>query len=824
VNVDGEPDLVVTDYDGNFVDVLLGLGGNSFELVEPCSTCANVPASVGVHPLSVAIADVNGDGKPDLATANSGSGNVSILLGNGDGTFQAQLEFSTGSQSAPSSVVIEDLNGDGKPDLATANNGSNNVSILLGNGDGTFQAQVSYGAGTGPYSIGIADLNGDGKPDLAVANNGSNTASVLPGNGDGSFQPQLVYDTGSSPTSIAIGDLNDDGRPDLAIADNGSNDVTVVISGDTFGPATYAAASDPFAIAIADFNGDGKPDLAVTLQGNAAVGVLLETCESASDDAGAPGSGGVTSILVIPGSTCLPPSGGSIQFSAEGQASHGGVFGLTADVDWQSTDQGSLLTFSTSTPGLATTVSGASGSTTVLALEDGAFGSATLNLGCGSSEVCCWTGQIGPTCSSSCQPGSQVCNVASDCSSGTACNSGVCSCPGASQLCGNACVTIRDMLTDVNNCGACGVSCAPVGTSCSGGACVCASTTTVTNLIIATPSTDLVPLGGTLQLSATATLNGTPGVNVTQLVQWEATPTNVAGVTGGTVSGLSPGSATISGSLCGTTATSGETTNAGPAPVTVYVPCSTGTDPTSLANADADPTTGQCTGGNSCCVLYSSSTLSIGCGSNYCANVGLGASDPSLVCTEEGTTCPSGTGCIVAENLCNCSLRYLPSGNAAQSVSVCDPAGAAGSGGSVPPTGGTTPPSNSTPPSPGVPGSTSSGGNSSSSTSGPGSTTGTGSGGPPSNQGGNTGGSGPTGSGNIGGSNNAAGPTGNNNTGSSSTSDASPDDAGADNAGPGAASSDDSGLAGTSTGGTNGGGAGGTGTGTGGTGTGGGGP
>ena len=104
VNVDGEPDLVVTDYDGNFVDVLLGLGGNSFELVEPCSTCANVPASVGVHPLSVAIADVNGDGKPDLATANSGSGNVSILLGNGDGTFQAQLEFSTGSQSAPRCV------------------------------------------------------------------------------------------------------------------------------------------------------------------------------------------------------------------------------------------------------------------------------------------------------------------------------------------------------------------------------------------------------------------------------------------------------------------------------------------------------------------------------------------------------------------------------------------------------------------------------------------------------------------------------------------------------------------------------------------------
>jgi hypothetical protein len=189
-------------------------------------------------------------------------------------------------------------------------------------------------------------------------------------------------------------------------------------------------------------------------------------------------------------------------------------------------------------------------------------------------------------------------------------------------------------------------------------------------------------------------VNGTAGVDVTQLMKWQGAPTNVVGVTRGTVSGLSPGVATITGSLCGTTASSGQSTASGPAPVTVYVPCSTGTDPTSLANSDADPTSGQCTSGNSCCASYdgSTATLSVGCGANYCVNANAGPSDPSFVCTEPGTTCPTGTGCIVAENLCSCTLRYLPSGSAAQNVSVCDVVGAGNQGGTT--TGGSGPPSN----------------------------------------------------------------------------------------------------------------------------------
>src|SRR6266550_690309 len=136
---------------------------------------------VGTQPVSVVIGDVNGDGKPDLAVANSSSNSVSVLLGNGDGTFVAKVDYGTGN--SPQSVAIGDVSGDGKPDLAVANSGSSTVSVLLGNGDGTFVAKVDYGAGNGPQSVAIGDVSGDGKPDLAVANLNSGTVSVLLGNG-----------------------------------------------------------------------------------------------------------------------------------------------------------------------------------------------------------------------------------------------------------------------------------------------------------------------------------------------------------------------------------------------------------------------------------------------------------------------------------------------------------------------------------------------------------------------------------------------------------------------------------------------------------------
>jgi hypothetical protein len=122
------------------------------------------------------------------------------------------------------------VNGDGKPDLAAANNGSANVSVLLGNGDGTFGAAVNNGAGLNPLWIAMGDVNGDGRLDLAVANYGSANVSVLLGNGDGSFQSAVNHSVGSSPFTVAIGDLNSDGRLDLAVANQGSANVSVLLN------------------------------------------------------------------------------------------------------------------------------------------------------------------------------------------------------------------------------------------------------------------------------------------------------------------------------------------------------------------------------------------------------------------------------------------------------------------------------------------------------------------------------------------------------------------------------------------------------------------
>ena len=188
-------------------------GGTSnvvfFEATIPSSSIAlGAPSSysVGINPNSVAVGDFNGDGKLDLAVANSFDNFVSVLLGKGDGTFQAAVNYGTGS--GPLSVAVGDFNGDGKLDLVVTNAFDNNVSVLLGNGDGTFQAAVNYGAGSAPNSVAVGDFNGDGKLDLAVANNGSNNLSVLLGNGDGTFQAAVNYSAGKGPYSVAVGDFN----------------------------------------------------------------------------------------------------------------------------------------------------------------------------------------------------------------------------------------------------------------------------------------------------------------------------------------------------------------------------------------------------------------------------------------------------------------------------------------------------------------------------------------------------------------------------------------------------------------------------------------
>jgi FG-GAP-like repeat/FG-GAP repeat len=254
-NRDGIADLVVANNDSNNVSVLLGKGDGTFG--------AAVNYAAGPGPQAVAVADLNGDGIPDLAVASTGG--VRVLLGIGDGTFQAAVKYT--AAGALHGVVVADFNGDGKPDLAVANS-AKGVSVLLGNGDGSFQAAVDFPAGAAAISLAIGDFNRDGIPDLVVANNtASGTVSVLLGNGDGTFQAAVKYAVGNGPSAVTLADLNGDGVLDLAVANAGSNKVSVLLgNGDgTFQAAKSFAAgpSPPSSVAAGDFNGDGIVDLVV---------------------------------------------------------------------------------------------------------------------------------------------------------------------------------------------------------------------------------------------------------------------------------------------------------------------------------------------------------------------------------------------------------------------------------------------------------------------------------------------------------------------------------------------------------------------------------
>jgi uncharacterized protein (DUF2141 family) len=245
------------------------------ELFEPA-----VHYSAGLYPNAVAVADFNGDGKPDLVVANKESHSVSVLLGKGDGTFGPPLTSPAGEWFAYS-VTVADLNGDGKLDLVVANHGSHQISVLLGKGDGTFRPPVQYGVGSNPHAVAVADLDGDGQPDLVVANMKSHSVSVLPGNGDGTFGPPRSYAVGRRPSGLVVADFNGDGQPDLAVANLHSNTVSVLLhrpptpSRVHLGPPGFhPAGKEPSAVTVADFNRDGKDDLAVADRSGGAVHLL----------------------------------------------------------------------------------------------------------------------------------------------------------------------------------------------------------------------------------------------------------------------------------------------------------------------------------------------------------------------------------------------------------------------------------------------------------------------------------------------------------------------------------------------------------------------
>ena len=273
LNGDGYPDIVTANNNAASVSVFLNNGNGTF--------AAAASYGIGSTPAGVALGDLNGDGKLDIVASNSGSNSVSVLLNNGNGTFATAVNYTVGT--GPVGVVVGDLNGDGHADIAVANYNSGTISVLMNNGNGTFAAAVNYTAGTGPQNVTIGYLSGkyssgSGYADMAVANYGSSNVSVFLNNGNGTFAAAVNYSAGSGTIGVVIGDVSGDGHPDIVTANYSSSNISVLINNGngTFAAAVnYAAGSNPQNIAIGDLVGNGRLDIVVADNGSYSVSVLL---------------------------------------------------------------------------------------------------------------------------------------------------------------------------------------------------------------------------------------------------------------------------------------------------------------------------------------------------------------------------------------------------------------------------------------------------------------------------------------------------------------------------------------------------------------------
>jgi hypothetical protein len=231
----------------------------------------------GFGPQGVAAADVNGDGKINIITANTGGNSLSILTNNGAGGFVFSSNYSV--DRGPTTVIAADVNGDGKIDLISANYYGNSLSVLTNDGHGGFAQSGLYAVGNNPYFVTAADVNGDGKIDLISANRSDNTLSVLTNDGGGNFVLSATYTVGNSPLGVTAADVNGDGKIDLICPNSGDGNAPLSIltnngSGGFALSGTYAVGSTPWMVSAADVNGDGKLDLISANYGDDTVSVL----------------------------------------------------------------------------------------------------------------------------------------------------------------------------------------------------------------------------------------------------------------------------------------------------------------------------------------------------------------------------------------------------------------------------------------------------------------------------------------------------------------------------------------------------------------------
>ena len=288
VNGDGHPDLVEIGTD-NTVAVLLNRGDGTFR--SPTSYY-----TVGTQPVALAVADLSHNGKMDIVVLNNTDNTISVLMGNGDGTFKAPTASETSAGTGtpaptyatgkgPLSLTIADVNGDGIPDVIVANFTDNTVSILLGNGDGTFKTAIPVPVGEGPVYVTTADMNNDGKPDLLVNNNLDDTVGVLLNTGGGNFGTMTTTQLGprlfrSYPQMMVVGDFKHNGKLGVVTTTTSANGDSVLYlagKGDGgFEPArTLVTGLQTSYLGTADVNGDGLPDLIAGSVANNSIRVLF---------------------------------------------------------------------------------------------------------------------------------------------------------------------------------------------------------------------------------------------------------------------------------------------------------------------------------------------------------------------------------------------------------------------------------------------------------------------------------------------------------------------------------------------------------------------
>ncbi len=279
LNGDRKPDLVVTTDDPlddvTVVSVLLNKGGGAFK--------RGKDYDLGADSDFGATGDVNGDGRADLVTANAKTSTVSLLLNRGDGSFEASPErYETGG--GLDAVAVGDLNEDGKADVVTANTADNTVSVLRNRGDGSFEPRQDYRTGKFPSALAIRDVNADGKPDLVATNFKGNTVSVLLNKGDGGFGTRRDFRTGGRPSALAIGDVNGDRKPDVAVQNYVDDSVSLLLNkgnGSFKAKLDYDYQFEGESVAIADLNGDRRADIVVPVRnsrnGDSWLAVLVNT-------------------------------------------------------------------------------------------------------------------------------------------------------------------------------------------------------------------------------------------------------------------------------------------------------------------------------------------------------------------------------------------------------------------------------------------------------------------------------------------------------------------------------------------------------------------